>query len=194
MWITEAAAAAASAGGVKPAMFLRIAADPIIRAWSGVGDFRLSADTIETEDGAIYKGVGRLAEWPAFDVLFNGEAGRLSITMSGVDAALQDLAEDSAADIDQAACHLGVLFLDERDQPIAAPLWVVEGEMEDLETDRRAGLRTVTVTIGYGPLDRRRPLLGYWSPADQEARSPGDLFCSRTPLYAEGSEVTWPRW
>jgi hypothetical protein len=176
-------------------LLVRIAADPIARAWSGVGDLALAADDIETTGGAIYKGVGRLADIPLMECLLNGEAGRLTLGVSGVDAVIQDMAEDALADVALAPVQLGLMFLDEREQPVSAPLWIVaDGELEDIETARDFGSRTVAMTVGYGDLDRRRPQLSYWSPGDQERRSPGDLFCSRTPLYSEGTEVTWPRW
>ncbi len=194
MWFSLEAAAAAAAGAVRPVLLARIDAEPIVRAWSGVGDLFLAADAIETTDQAKYLGIGLFNDWPAFEALINGAAGRVTLTLSGVDALAQDLAEAGLDQVENQPVHFGVLFLDEALQPIGDPLWLLEGVMETVETDRDSGRRSVAANIGYGPLDRRRPVLAYWSPADQAARAEGDRFCERTPLYSEGVEVTWPRW
>lgn len=197
MWISEAAALAAASGGVRPVMLLRIAGNPIARAWSGVGNLQIPVDVVETDADALYRGVGALLDWPQMEVLLNGEAGRLTFGMSGVDAVVQALFEDDLTDLEGAAVNVGVAFLDEDWQLVAPPLWIIEGEVEDGVTDQsRSGdtmVRGIELNVIYGSKDRRRPLLANWSPQDQELRSPGDKFCERTPLYNEGVTVSWPR-
>lgn len=194
MWISAEAAAAAEAGGVRPALLCRVAGDPIVRAWAGVGDFPVGIDAIETEAGALYRGAGLLNQWPPTEVLLGGEAGRFTVSFSGLDPVTQDLAEEEIAALEGAEANFGAVFLDARQQPIAAPLWFRNGEIEDVDIDAGPLDRKVLVTFGYGPLDRRRPILSHWSPQDQAARSAGDLFCDRTPLYHQGRMVTWPSW
>lgn len=197
MWITEAVGLAASAGSVRPIMLVRIEGDPVARAWTGVGDLAIPADAIETEDGAIYKGVGLFADWPPLEVLLNGEAGRLAFVLSGIDATAQGLFERELDELEGARCDIGLTFLDERQQMVATPRWLQAPTIEDAEhnQDRVPGglVRSVSVGMIHGSEDRRRPIHGYWSPPDQEARSPGDLFCSRTPNYNADHEVSWPR-
>lgn len=197
MWISETLAVAIAAGAVRPIMLARIEGDPVTRAWTGVGDLEIAADEIETVDGAVYKGVGLFADWPPLEVLLNGEAGRLSFLLSGIDAMVQALFERELAELEGAVCDIGLSFLDERQQMMATPRWIKAPEIEDAEhsQDRTPGGMTRAVAVGmiYGSQDRRRPLYAYYSPPNQAARSPGDLFCERTPLYNADHTVSWPR-
>lgn len=197
MWITEEIALAIAAGSVRPIMLMRIEGDPDARAWTGVGDLAIAADEIEPVEGAIYQGVGLFADWPPIEVLLNGEAGRLSFQLSGIDATAQELFERELADLEGAPCDIGMAFLDERQQMVATQRWISAPEIEDAEhsQDRVPGGLTRGVAVGmiYGSQDRRRPLYAYYSPPDQAARSPGDLFCERTPLYNADHTVSWPR-
>lgn len=194
MWLTSDQALELRKGGVRPIVVYRIAASPVVRAWSGVGDLTIPMDTVETTGANTYKGVGIIRELPAIEILLNMTAGRLAIAVSGLSAEIQDLVEADAADVEGAAINIGLGFLNGRQQLIGGIFWMVDGVLEEVFTDTSAELRAAGVQIAYGQVDRRAPLRGYWSPADQEARHAGDLGCSRTPLYDEGRSIVWPTW
>ena len=194
MWISEDMAAELSKGGVRPALLYRIAAVPVVRAWTGVGNLAIAADDIETTDGAIYKGVGAIRELPEIEVLLNMGMGRLVLSLSGVSAEVLAMVEADAGDVMRKPVHIGVIFLGPRHQMIGGPLWPVEGLVEEVFTDEERSQRIAGLQIGYGATERRTPALSFLSPTDQEARHAGDAFCARTPLYDAGRGIVWPTW
>lgn len=194
MWLSTDQALELRKGGVRPIVVYRIAATPVVRAWSGVGDLSIPTDSVEDSLLNVYLGVGVIRELPEIEVLLNMTAGRLAIAISGISAEIQDLVEKDAADVEGAAINIGIGFLNGRQQLIGSIFWMVDGVLEQVFTEATAEQRTAGIQIAYGAVDRRSPLRGYWSPQDQEARHPGDLGCSRTPLYDEGRSLVWPRW
>jgi hypothetical protein len=54
-------------------------------------------------------------------------------------------------------------------------------------------VRTIGLSCGTRFTGRRRPSLSYFSPQDQEARYPGDLFCNLVGRYAHGFNKAWPQ-
>lgn len=194
-WISSEAALETQKGAVRPAIFMRIDSDPVARAWSGVGDFHLDQDVVETEvGGAIYKGTGLISNMPAFEALLNGAMSRLDVTISGVAQSILDMVDAAIADVEGAAIHFGLSFLDADQQPVAAPLWMIEGAVDELSTDRQPGVRSVSLSAAYGAVDRRRPALAWLTQSDQQRRHAGDRCCDRMPLYDAGRQLVFPKW
>ncbi len=195
MYLSEEAALETAKGAVRLIVLMRIAADPVARAWSGVGDLWIDEDAIETESGgAAYKGTGQIAAMPAFEALINGQMGRLEITVSGVPAAVMEMVDAAIADVEGKTINWGIAFLDSDYQLVAPPLWMVEGVLDELTTTREPGSRTVGLSAAHGAVDRRRPALAYLTDADQKRRHAGDLCCDRMALYDTGRTLTWPQW
>lgn len=194
MWLPEAMALELGKGGVRPIVLVRIATDPVARAWSGVGDLALAADDVETTDGAIYRGVGALLDLPAVEILTGMSAARVTLAVSGLSAEVLAMIESEAADIEGRAANFGIGLLNRRQQLVAPVFWKLTGEVEEILSDETRLTRSAGIQIAYGATDRRTPQYGYWSPAHQEALYPGDLGCSRTPLYDAGRDIVWPRW
>jgi len=54
-------------------------------------------------------------------------------------------------------------------------------------------VRSVSLSCGTLLTGRKRPGFAYFSDQDQQARFPGDRFCERTPVYANGFNKPWPK-
>lgn len=194
-WISSEAALETQKGAVRPAVFMRIAADPVARAWSGVGDFHLDEDAVETATGgAIYKGTGLISNMPVFEALLNGQMSRLDVTVSGVPQTILNMVDAAIADVEGKAMDWGLSFLDSDQQPVAAPLWLLSSVLDEVSTQRTATSRSVGLSAAYGAVDRRRPMLAYLTQADQQRRHAGDLCCDRMPIYDAGTTLHWPQW
>lgn len=193
----DAAAAAQMAGQkVQPIVFLRIAATPApVRMWSGVGDYALPSDNVEP-GGTIYKGLGQLLSLPRLQQLINGVAETVDFTLSGVDAQVVAMADAESSSVQNAAVNLGVAFLGEDLQPVSPTAWLWFGEVQTVKINRQASgdkiVRSIALTVGSAFVRRRRPALSYFTDADQQARSPGDTFCQRTPQYSMSVTKVWP--
>jgi hypothetical protein len=80
---------------------------------------------------------------------------------------------------------------------IGAPITLADylsGQQMPVEDISAALVRTIALSCGTRfNVDRRRPSYGYFTNQDQQARFPGDTFCERTPLYAHGFQMPWPK-
>lgn len=172
-------------------IFFRLATDPVVRLWAGVGDFELGVDTVETE-GGTYKGVGVLQDIPAVQQLINGLADRLSFTLSGVTPEVLRLAEEDAAEVRGAQVNLGFVRLDgETLDPVGSIYWLWEGEADVAPVSRQGDVRTIAISVATIHTDRKRPSVDTYSPVVQRRRSPTDAFCDFVPLYNQGSTKKW---
>jgi len=172
------------------AIFFRLATDPVVRLWAGVGDFELPADLVETT-GGTYKGMGELLNVPAVQQLINGLAERLTFQLSGVDATALRLAEEDADEVRGAQVNLGFLRLDSDLQPIFPVRWIWEGEADSVPCAKTDGVRTIAISVGTNHTDRKRPGFETYTPANQHLRSPTDAGCDFVPLYTQGSTKKW---
>lgn len=194
MYLALATVAALALRGVRPRLFIRIATATPVRAHSGVGNFAMDADDVETTAGAVYKGLGLLSAMPVIEALINGEAGTLILTFSGVTAQMQALAAGGAVEAENAVTALAVGFLDRRAQLTGPVLWTTDAEVRRVTNPREAGRRSVEIEIAYGGRDRRIAPASWLTDQDQQARHPGDLGCQWTSKYAAGTDDIWPRW
>lgn len=178
----------------KAAVFLRIASDPPCRAWSGIGDYPVPADAVETTNDAIYKGVGLLGPLPRLDALVNGRASRVSFSLSGVSTQVLALADADWLASQNCDVDIGIVALDAGYQPAGDVAWIRHGTADQLTIKRQPSSRGIALSVGFGNTDRRRAPLNYWTDWEQQRLSPGDLFCQRVPIYDVGTSVRWPNW
>lgn len=197
MALTPAQAEAMSAPGVSLAFFFRLATSPVVRLWSGAGDFAIPSDAVEP-GGATYKGAGALAGFPAMSLLINGKAERVNFGLSGVDAELMGMADSEADAIRNKTVNVGLVPLDADLQPISTVLWFRSYSADVLTVDKSSDkdgkmVRTISMSVGSVFTSRRRPRISNFTDSDQKRRSADDRFCERTPRYNQGTLVSWPR-
>lgn len=195
-WSTAAQAQLAG-GTVRPAFFLLLKSEPTIRVWSGIGDFALEADNIETEGGE-YLGFGELQNLPQLKQLINGQADRVDFTLAGaaVNRDVVRLASEEADSIRNKTLHLGMLVLGADLQPVSPVAWLWHGEADTLTLTRDDSqgqpVRSMTLSAGSMFARRRRPGISFWTDHDQRQRSSDDAFCDRVAIYSAGTTKTWP--
>lgn len=181
---------------INVSWLLYIDSDEPVRAWSGVGRLPLAAWGAD-EVGGDYLGLGVLVDVPSLQQLVNGVAQRLEIGLSGVDAQISELANDGASEIRARSTVIGMLFMDDHWQPLAAPLAVWFGEADAIRSDRQSSpngeqTRSITLSAGSTTTGRRRPRYSYYTRAQQRARSSDDAFCDRVSLMTTDRELKWP--
>lgn len=190
--------AAFKSGGVRLDIFLFVDATPTpLRVWTGLSSFTMAANGIDTT-GGTYIGMGRLNSIPALNQLINGAAQRLEVSLSGVDAAVLDLADADAEGLRDAASAIGVVVFDEDYQPITTCKWLWTGTCDTPKVSRSAGgngeapVRTVSISLGTIFTGRKRPIASFYTGIDQRRRSSNDAFCDRSGHYTGNSTIPWP--
>lgn len=192
---TQAAAMSALEAPRWSLFFLLEAASGPVRAWLGVGDYELAADDVDTE-GGTYLGIGMVGDIPALSQLVGGLAERVDFILSGATDETLRLADGDADEVRNAPVHVGVIFFDADWQAVDPVAWLWDGTADSPSVDRDASgpeiERRVTLSVGSAFVDRTRPQLGFYTPADQKRRSPTDTFCDRVPGYGIDSTIQWP--
>lgn len=165
-----------------------------VRCWTGVGDFDLPADAVDVEGGR-YLGIGLLGEIPAIRSLIGGTAERVEFSLSGADPLTVALADENADEVIGAPVNLGIVFFDRewRATPIS---WVWSGiaDVPSINQDATGTqiFRQVTLSVVTAFANRTRPVLAYYTDADQRKRSPTDAFCRRVAGYSIDSTIKFP--
>jgi hypothetical protein len=197
--LNDAELAALQSGMLRIGIFFRLDVVPVVRLWLGIGNINPGVNAYDTT-GAQYIGFGAIQNVPSFNQLINGKAERIEFTLSGVSGSVLKIA--SGGDSEQVkGKRVAVGFA------IMAPDWSLLGPVKwtanytadflaitqaVVDDPMNPIVRTLTLSCGTLMTARRRPGLSYFSNQDQTTRSPGDLFCSRTPLYANSFSKTWP--
>lgn len=194
--LPEQAAAMSASGAPRWSLFFyMVTSEGPVRAWLGVGDYDLPADDVD-ETGGTYQGVGLVGDMPALSQLVGGVAERVDFTLSGADETTLALADEDAATVLNAPVYVGIVFFDEDWQPVDPIAWPWSGTADvpavDCSANGESLVRRVTLSVGSAFTGRARPLLGYYTQADQQARSPTDTFCNRVAGYNVGSTIQWP--
>lgn len=150
--------------------------------------------------GEEYLGFGEIADLPPFKQLTNGAAERVTFTLSGVSGRVMQIASGGdAEEIKGARVAYGFAVMGE-DWSLLGPVhWCANFTADYLsitqdliEDPANPVVRSVSISCGTLLTGRKRPGLSYFSNADQQTRFPGDRFCERTPVYANGFNMPWP--
>lgn len=183
---------------VRPALFLRIASDPVVRAWSGVGGHVVAPDAVEIEGGR-YLGVGWLRNIPVMDALINGAAESVTFTLSGVDARILELV-DGVEDLRGVRANLGLMFHGVRFQ--RGQLWWFRRYRVDMVGSREVALpptaggaaveMSVSLTLGSARTSRRLSQPSTWTHVEQTRLHPGDLGCANVGRLTADATRPWP--
>jgi len=201
MTLNDAELAALASGVVRFGDLFRLETDPVVRLWLGVGDLAVEANVLDVS-GGTYLGLGDVGELPEIDVMINGAASRVEFTMSGVSGTVA--AKAAAHDTDSVKgkrTSLGFVIFDQGWQMLGPPRWYAHYRADYLSVDRQPVtdldsktvlMRSIRLSCGSLMTTRRRPARSYFSDADQQARHPGDMFCSLVPKYANGFSKQWP--
>ncbi len=194
---SDAAVAQMRGGQLSTGIFLRVETDPVLRMWSGIGQYdQVPVSPIEPEEGATYYGLGDIVDLDPLEAFFNGKAGRNNVTVQG--AVVTQPAFAAAArnlDITEGAeCNFGVCLFDRNLQPMSpvAWLWAGIGSSLTVKKDAKGGVRSITLPIGSLLTGRRRPNGARWTDASQKARSPTDRSCELLALISQGTTKLWP--
>lgn len=156
---------------------LRIAADPIARLWSGVGDLIVPPDIVEGA-AAKYIGGGAIINAPDFQQLINGTAERVEIRVSGVDAETAALARREGPSVIGAKVHLVRFDFDDDWQLIDVEYEAVfrADKLNVGSTSEDGGrTRTITLSVGSENTNRSRAPIAYFTQQDQARRSADDV-------------------
>ena len=186
-------------GSQRLGAFFRLETDPVVRLWLGVGDIEPGVNAYDLT-GAEYKGFGAITNVPAFKQLINGKAARVDFTLSGVSGDILEIASGGdAKQVKGKRTSVGFALMGEDWALLGAVKWCANYVADYLSIQQAVTddpmqpiVRTVSLSCGSQLTGRRRPVYGYFSDRDQQARFPGDRFCERTPNYANGFNKTWP--
>lgn len=166
-----------------------------VRVWSGAGDFTLPADDTDTL-GGTYKGLDFPTAIPDLDLAVNGQASNVDFLISGVSATAVRLLGVDRDLVKGSSVYLGVMDLDDEQQPVGPVDWLLEGtagapRSSRVWQDGRA-LLSITLPVQTDAFDRNQAALNFWSPTAQRVRSPGDAFFDQTPQMANFMVIKWP--
>jgi hypothetical protein len=168
-------------------IIVRIGTPSVARFWTGAGNLRVSADDVETDDGALYYGGGRLlADLAELEVeqLMNGRASRVDLVVSGASAATARDAKDEF--VAGSTVDIGVVEFDQLWQ-LRSVTWEARYRADTLSIERQQGQRIISLSMGSDDTGRSRSANAYWTPADQARRSPDDRGFERVPGINAGT-------
>lgn len=193
--VTPGAGRISLADNANRGVFLRLALEPEpVRAWTGRGPIRLAANDLDPE-AAIYSGVGEVQGIPELDRLFQGEARRVNLVLSGVVPQAVEIIDSAFADMthDGVQARFGHMRYDRLWRPLHAVRWVWDGLLDEvgIEMEPEEGGQTwaVTLSMSTALVDANRPGLGFWTP---QAATDGDQGFQFVPGLNEGSSRIWP--
>lgn len=184
---------------VRAAVFLRINAVPVARAWSGVGGFSLPPDAVDPEGGR-YLGCGWMQNLPALEVLLNGAAESTTFTLSGVDDRTVALV-DQAGGVRGVRANLGVMFYGPRWRRTPVQ-WFRRWRVDMVGTreiavssesmDAEALSMSVSLTLGSTRTSRRVGQPSLWTHGEQNRLHPGDNSMSLVGRLSADATRPWP--
>lgn len=159
----------------RESYLVRIAAVPVARIWSGIGNLTIPADAVESAP-ATYSGAGELLEVPNFQMLINGVAERLEFSVSGVSAEVLALAVQESESTKGASVHLGRADFD-ADWQLIGVEWEAIFRADFITVKRGGGAsptRTISLSVGTADTGRSYAPSAFFTDAEQRLRSPTD--------------------
>lgn len=195
MSLTPGAGRINLADNANRGIFFRLALSPDpLRCWTGHGPIRLAANDLDPSS-AIYDGVGDVKGLPELDRLFNGEARRVNIVLSGVDPRAVDIIDSTFADMTHSGvqARFGHMRYDRLWSPLHEVRWLWDGLLDEvavaMEPDEDGQTWGVTLSMSTALVDANRPGLQFWTP---QYATGGDLGFQFVPSLNEGSSRIWP--
>lgn len=199
MTFNDAELAALESGSQRIGIFFRLATDPIVRIWLGFGDINPGVNVFDLSGGP-YEGFGAIQNVPAFRQLLNGTAERVEFTLSGVSGDVLRIASgDDAEQVKGKATDVGFALMDQSWATLGPVRWTAHfiadylSIRQDAADPKQPIVRAISLSCGTRFTGRRRPSFSYFTNQDQQARSPGDMFCVLVPKYAHGFQKPWPQ-
>lgn len=180
-------------------VFFRLATDPLVSLWAGVGDCRPGINALDAT-GITYKGFGQLRDVPTVQQLINGLAERVTFTLSGVSADIVAMASAESEIVKGKPVALGISLFGPDWQQLGPVYWLFRGIADyvvlNQASDAGGGVpqitRNVQLSVGSLFTGRRRRGASYLTDYDQKSRSPTDKFCERVNLYTNQVSLVWP--
>lgn len=180
---------------VNRAIFLRLSTDPVVRLWSGRGKIRIDANDLDVSP-QVYDGLGVIQGLPEIDRLLNGDARRLDVALSGLDASIAALVDQEAVGTVGCRARFGHIRYSRTWEPLSDIRWAWDGRLDEmglemLQVDGGHEWK-LTVSMSSAMVERRRPQLLYWTPVQQKAIHPTDTAFDLVPSYNAGSTRLYP--
>lgn len=185
-FLSSAALAAVSKGSVKLALLAHFDfVDDPRRYWMGFGPLR-------TLDSANWEGTAGVGEISGLNVPIGTVAQQVSFSLSGVDARVAKLARRQSDLVKGRAVTVYVQIFNEDWSPLGTPLHVWSGELDVMSWEQGDdGTFVVKVSAESIWAARRKSPFGFYTDADQQARSPGDRGLELMASLP-GKTITWP--
>lgn len=185
-FLTAPALAAIAKRSVKLALLAHFdfVGDPR-RYWTGFGP-------LPTLDGHSWEGTAGLGQISGLNVPIGTVAQQVSFVLSGVDARVATLARRQSDLVKGRACTALVQIFNDDWSPLGNPLHVWSGELDVMSFEQdEDGTYTVKVSAESIWAARRKSPFGFYTDADQQARSPGDRGLELMASLP-GKTITWP--
>lgn len=200
MNLSTAEIEALEGGAQRIGLFFRLDTPTPLRLWLGIGDIEPGVDAIDDVTGATYSGFGEISQIPEIARLINGEAERVTFELSGVsDAVVAAATVEDAPAVKGCDVAVGFALFDKDWSLLGSIHWMARYTADFLAIEERLTedptqpvVRVVQLSVGSAMTGRWRPPYAYYVDQDQQAESSGDLFCERTPQYAEQVTKVWP--
>lgn len=175
----------------RESIVVRIACDPPVLLWGGVGPILLGPDAV-IPDAAIPLSAGELISFPDFQQLVAGTAERLDVVFSGVSERIVALAQEESMNVAGSRVDLGRIDFGRDWQPLGPIEWEAAFEARSLSVSRPVAsgeqiVRSITLTIVAGDTIRSRAPNAFFTDADQRRRSPDDNAAANTGVYSGGT-------
>lgn len=191
--------AALASDVVSKGVFFRLATSPVTRLWLGFGDIAPGVNVLDPADGGSYLGFGEIQDVPVYKQLLNGTAERVAFTMSGVSGQTLALAVADADQVIGKQIDVGFMLFGPDWQPLGPVHWharyiagPISLDQQLNEDPTKSPIRSLSLSAGSLFTSRKRPSYSYFTDADQQARYPGDEFCSLAAQYTNEFNLSWP--
>lgn len=191
--------AALANGTRRIGVFFRLETGDPVRLWLGYGKIAPGVNAYDPT-GAEYKGFGEIQNVPAIKQLLNGAAQRQDFVLSGVKGDVLDAVGSDSEVVKGKPVRVGYALMDADWQLLGPIHWLASYTADYIGVSQpptqidQPIVRTITLSCATRNTGKRRPVHGYFTDADQQARSPGDRFCSLVPNYSRNFLKAWPKY
>lgn len=193
-------------GSVNLGVFIRVMSSPALHFWMGVGERTIGIESSGDMGGdvATYIGAGRIIDIPDLEVLINGIADQVTLSLSVEEELFKRYLsglDDMVPDMRGVDVMIGFAPMDARWQAVSQiiPLWSGVGDFLGVkqtagEGPDRPAIRTISLAVGVGDTSRMQPRQMNFTSAAQNVTYPTDRFFERVSRYVQQFIVSWPRY